>query len=60
VRFSPSNCPWEEVQPPVDQVVFPDGKRLIVPAKGPQSAVLGPRFSGSQIVLVFWLSTRYG
>jgi adenosylhomocysteinase len=28
------NYPWEEVQPQVDEVVFPDGKRLIVLAKG--------------------------
>jgi len=28
------NYPWEEVKPRVDEVVFPDGKRLIVPAKG--------------------------
>ena len=29
-----SNCKWEEVKPQVDEVVFPDGKRLIVLAKG--------------------------
>src|SRR6185437_12526516 len=28
------NYKWEEVQPQVDEVVFPDGKRLIVLAKG--------------------------
>ncbi len=28
------NLEWEEVKPQVDQVVFPDGKRLIVLAKG--------------------------
>ena len=28
------NDPWEEVKPQVDEVVFPDGKRLIVLAKG--------------------------
>ena len=28
------NYPWEEVKPQVDAVVFPDGKRLIVLAKG--------------------------
>ena len=28
------NYPWEEVKPQVDDVVFPDGKRLIVSAKG--------------------------
>ena len=29
-----SNMVWEEVKPQVDEVVFPDGKRLIVLAKG--------------------------
>ena len=29
-----SNYAWEEVKPQVDEVVFPDGKRLIVLAKG--------------------------
>ena len=29
-----SNMTWEEVKPQVDEVVFPDGKRLIVLAKG--------------------------
>jgi len=29
-----SNFVWEEVKPQVDEVVFPDGKRLIVLAKG--------------------------
>jgi adenosylhomocysteinase len=29
-----SNYVWEEVKPQVDEVVFPDGKRLIVLAKG--------------------------
>ncbi|MEQ8166308.1 MAG: adenosylhomocysteinase, partial [Alphaproteobacteria bacterium] len=28
------NYRWEEVKPQVDEVVFPDGKRLIVLAKG--------------------------
>jgi adenosylhomocysteinase len=28
------NYPWEEVKPQVDEVVFPDGKRLIVLPKG--------------------------
>jgi adenosylhomocysteinase len=28
------NYQWEEVKPQVDEVVFPDGKRLIVLAKG--------------------------
>ena len=28
------NYPWEEVKPQIDEVVFPDGKRLIVLAKG--------------------------
>ena len=29
-----SNLKWEEVKPQVDEVIFPDGKRLIVLAKG--------------------------
>lgn len=29
-----SNYTWDEVKPQVDEVVFPDGKRLIVLAKG--------------------------
>ncbi len=29
-----SNFAWEEVKPQVDEVVFPDGKRLIILAKG--------------------------
>jgi adenosylhomocysteinase len=29
-----SNFVWEEVKPQVDEVVFPDGKRLIVLSKG--------------------------
>src|SRR3990170_4410458 len=29
-----ANFKWEEVKPQVDEVVFPDGKRLIVLAKG--------------------------
>ena len=29
-----SNYKWEEVKPQVDEVIFPDGKRLIVLAKG--------------------------
>ena len=29
-----SNMNWEEVKPQVDEVEFPDGKRLIVLAKG--------------------------
>jgi adenosylhomocysteinase len=28
------NYPWEEVKPQVDEVIFPDGKRLIILAKG--------------------------
>src|SRR5690606_28861143 len=28
------NMKWEEVKPQVDEVIFPDGKRLIVLAKG--------------------------
>jgi adenosylhomocysteinase len=30
----PTELSWEEVKPQVDEVVFPDGKRLIVLAKG--------------------------
>ena len=29
-----SNYTWEEVKPQVDEVIFPDGKRLIILAKG--------------------------
>lgn len=29
-----SNCQWEEIKPQVDHVIFPDGKRIIVLAKG--------------------------
>ncbi len=29
-----SNCTWDEIKPQVDHVVFPDGKRIIVLAKG--------------------------
>ena len=29
-----SNYKWEEIKPQVDEVIFPDGKRLIVLAKG--------------------------
>jgi adenosylhomocysteinase len=29
-----SNYKWEEVKPQVDEVIFPDGKRLIILAKG--------------------------
>jgi adenosylhomocysteinase len=29
-----SKCRWEEIKPQVDHVVFPDGKRIIVLAKG--------------------------
>jgi adenosylhomocysteinase len=28
------NYPWEEVKPQVDEVIFPDGRRLIILAKG--------------------------
>ncbi len=28
------DCKWEEIKPQVDHVIFPDGKRLIVLAKG--------------------------
>jgi len=29
-----SRCSWEEIKPQVDHVIFPDGKRLILLAKG--------------------------
>ena len=29
-----SNCTWEEIKPQVDHVIFPDGKRIILLAKG--------------------------
>ncbi|MCX7122514.1 MAG: adenosylhomocysteinase [Gammaproteobacteria bacterium] len=29
-----SDCEWEEIKPQVDHVIFPDGKRLIILAKG--------------------------
>ena len=28
------NCTWEEIKPQVDHVIFPDGKRIILLAKG--------------------------
>jgi len=28
------NCKWEEIKPQVDHVIFPDGKRIIMLAKG--------------------------
>jgi adenosylhomocysteinase len=28
------NCAWEEIKPQVDHVIFPDGKRIILLAKG--------------------------
>jgi adenosylhomocysteinase len=28
------DCTWEEIKPPVDHVIFPDGKRIIMLAKG--------------------------
>ena len=28
------DCQWEEIKPQVDHVVFPDGKRIILLAKG--------------------------
>ena len=28
------NCQWEEIKPQVDHVIFPDGKRIILLAKG--------------------------
>jgi adenosylhomocysteinase len=29
-----SQCQWEEIKPQVDHVIFPDGKRIIILAKG--------------------------
>ena len=29
-----NDCQWEEIKPQVDHVIFPDGKRLIILAKG--------------------------
>src|SRR5204862_5844404 len=29
-----SACKWEEIKPQVDHVIFPDGKRIILLAKG--------------------------
>jgi adenosylhomocysteinase len=29
-----SKCKWEEIKPQVDHVIFPDGKRIILLAKG--------------------------
>ena len=29
-----NNCTWEEIKPQVDHVIFPDGKRIIMLAKG--------------------------
>jgi len=29
-----ANCTWEEIKPQVDHVIFPDGKRIILLAKG--------------------------
>ena len=29
-----NDCEWEEIKPQVDHVIFPDGKRLIILAKG--------------------------
>uniref|UniRef100_UPI0013B3725D adenosylhomocysteinase n=2 Tax=Pseudomonadota TaxID=1224 RepID=UPI0013B3725D len=28
------HCQWEEIKPQVDHVIFPDGKRIILLAKG--------------------------
>jgi adenosylhomocysteinase len=33
IKSTTRNYPWEEVKPQVDEVVFPDGKRLIVRAR---------------------------
>src|SRR5471030_1339778 len=31
---SPDHCKWEEIKPQVDHVIFPNGKRIIMLAKG--------------------------
>jgi adenosylhomocysteinase len=34
VAFMEAECQWEEIKPQVDHVIFPDGKRIILLAKG--------------------------
>ena len=29
-----TDCQWEEIKPQVDHVIFPDGKKIILLAKG--------------------------
>ena len=63
------NYPWEEVKPQVDEVVFPDGKRLIVLAKGRlvnlgcatghPSFVMSASFT-NQVLARIGLFTNYG
>jgi adenosylhomocysteinase len=63
------NLKWEEVKPQVDEVVFPDGKRLIVLAKGRlvnlgcatghPSFVMSASFT-NQVLAQIELFTRHG
>jgi S-adenosyl-L-homocysteine hydrolase/S-adenosyl-L-homocysteine hydrolase, NAD binding domain len=63
------NYPWEEVKPQVDEVVFPDGKRLIVLAKrrlvnlgcatGHPSFVISASFT-NQVLAQIELWTNHG
>jgi len=63
------NYPWEEVKPQVDEVVFPDGKRLIVLAKrrlvnlgcatGHPSFVMSASFT-NQVLAQIELFTNHG
>jgi adenosylhomocysteinase len=52
------NYPWEEVKPQVDEVVFPDGKRLIVLAKG-RLVNLGCATGHPSFVMNASFTTRY-
>jgi adenosylhomocysteinase len=59
------NYPWEEVKPQVDEVVFPDGKRLIVLAKGRLVNLSHPSFVMSasftnQVLAQIELWTNHG
>jgi adenosylhomocysteinase len=63
------NYPWEDVKPQVDEVVFPDGKRLIVLTKGRlvtlgcatghPSFVMSPFFT-NQVLAQIELFTNHG
>jgi adenosylhomocysteinase len=52
------NYPWEEVKPQVDEVVFPDGERLIVLAKG-RLVNLGCATGHPSFVMSASLTNRY-